>query len=325
MIIGIVDGVSPSDSDADDYDELTIVDSSMAYFGGEIADVQAPDGLTQLVVTNFSTSRNSCVAVVYDSTNELVGERTMSMKPTSLKKFRGVVPLVASTADGHGRVEVECEEPFYPQGILQHVATKNIASLSPQPGLVPPEEPGDWDWQSPVGGVHKATTGNPVKRVNFYPPAGNYTVARLKFYLKRGPWANDGVNSRHNICWLVVGGHNYKMLSYLNFIEDHRVTPKVFLRHGIDVIGPDQTYETGSYDSVQGRKVNFTVTWAGNGKVSATTDDGFVIGNINSNTNQFYVSGSGIVLDMGFNGIDNPNEPAQPGWEWGSWQLSLKQ
>jgi hypothetical protein len=70
-ILGIVDGVSPSDSDADDYDELTIVDSSMAYFGGEIADVEAPDGLTHLVVTNFSSSRNSCVAAGSDSFNEL--------------------------------------------------------------------------------------------------------------------------------------------------------------------------------------------------------------------------------------------------------------
>ena len=53
MIIGIVDGVSPSDSDTDDYDELTIVDSSMAYFGGEIADVEAPDGLTTWLPPTF--------------------------------------------------------------------------------------------------------------------------------------------------------------------------------------------------------------------------------------------------------------------------------
>ena len=71
--------------------------------------------------------------------------------------------------------------------------------------------------------------------------------------------------------------------------------------------------------------MNFTLTWDGDGKFTATTDDGFAIGTINSNTNKFYVSNTGIVLDMGFTGTDNPYEPAGIGWEWGSWQPSLKQ
>ena len=227
-VLGVTTGASPglAHSDADlgvDFDELRIVDSSMAYAGGTGADVEVPWGVREFVVINFATTPNSCTAVVYDSNHNEVGMRTMSMKPTSMKRFKGVTGLVSGTPDKHGRVVVECTKPFYPQGFFLGGPDQNVATASPQPALAPPpqsgcELPGSYCLLVDGGGLVHEPTKSPatwVRRINFRPPPGIYTQMIVHMDVINRGWANNAPGL-HNIGWMGFNGRNRDMPLYLN-------------------------------------------------------------------------------------------------------------
>lgn len=182
----------------------------------------------------------------------------------------------------------------------------------PEPGDSAPE-PGVF---SVPGVVHRPTVTNPVRRISVDVPAGTYRVLELEMSVTHGGWSDRRPRGTHNVFWL-ARERNRDLLGYANV----RHQGELFLRHGIGMrqgnkarVSRRVTWRPGStlhfhyvYDT-RNRRIGLTVRDAG--RVVTTLQGTPNVGSITLGPGQRFL------VDLGFTGRDNPNEPATLGWTY---------
>lgn len=174
------------------------------------------------------------------------------------------------------------------------------------------------------GIVHRATAAHPVERVEWTPPPGDWSRLRLGVTVTRGPWAQANPRGTHNLFWLALN-RNRDLYGYLNL----RNRSTLFARHGIGRPQGEKARMTGRLATAEGasyrfewiydtraRRIDLTVS-QGSRRLTALRG--------RPDVDAIRVRpGDRFLVDLGFTGRDNPNEPASLGWIWSDLELEIE-
>lgn len=166
------------------------------------------------------------------------------------------------------------------------------------------------------GVFHRATSARPVERVVWNVPPGNYRRLRLAVSVTHGGWAAARPAGTHNIFWL-ARNRNRDLFGYANL----RNRNQVFIRYGIGMGQGQKPRLTSGGNFQKGKTYRFEYVYdAAARQVEMTvTQGGRRISHLNGRADQSVIrvgANDRFVMDFGFTGRSNANEPASLGWEW---------
>ena len=174
------------------------------------------------------------------------------------------------------------------------------------------------------GLVHRATRARPVRRVALDVPPGTYRRVVLEVTVTHGGWSERRPSGTHNLFWL-ARDRNRDLLGYANL----RGRNRIFLRHGLGQRQPAKarrergfrwppgaTYRLRYVYDTAARRIRLEVLDGGRKLTSLEH-----VPNVAALT---FGARQRLVVDLGFTGTDNPNEPASIGWSWSDLLLEIR-
>lgn len=174
------------------------------------------------------------------------------------------------------------------------------------------------------GSFHQATAGRPVKRVIFRPPPGDYRQIRLEVSVTHGGWARARPEGTHNIFWL-ARERNRDLFGYVNL----RKRQEVFMRYGIGMPQgqKERVAGRGAFRADETYRFIYLYDAAG-GTVELEVRRGReLIRRLSGRADQRRVrvrQGQRFLVDFGFAGRSNANEPASVGWIWKDLRVEVR-
>lgn len=183
------------------------------------------------------------------------------------------------------------------------------------PGADPGPAPGSGSESLTRPGVfHRPEPGRPVERVVFPVPPGEYRSISLGVTVTHGGWAAANPGGTHNIFWL-ARDRNRDLFGYANI----RGRRELFVRYGIGTRQPQKAKISTRANFIPGETYRFEYIYdAAGGRVELTVRRGSQqVARLRGVPDRRVVrvrQGQRFLIDFGFTGRDNPNEPASYGW-----------
>lgn len=312
--------------------ELPVVTADNLVSAGSSAHLQGwlrgGDRITDFGMVNAGQEARCTVSLFRAGGGAILANAEFPWQAVSYRQFPDALGLLGVAAVSDVRLEVTCDQPFYPFALVTDRRTGEMMSIEPSGlGASSIPTPGA-PFECPAGSVcfenpsvfHAPTPNRPVHRESVTPPAGTYRRVRAIVRVFHGGWFASRPQGLHNIFWMVKNARNRDMFGYVN-VRGPNVND-VFIRHGFNltqeqkpridrplVLNPGATYIFEYIYDMGQRFLQLTVS----------DDFGNVLATLGGVPNVTSVSFNGSqTLDMDFGFVEglNPNEPPTYGWEY---------
>ena len=290
--------------------------------------------LLHLGIVNAGTQTAQCQLAVFRADGVQLGTNvSVEVKPISLRHFADALGVLNAGRIEGARVEVSCNQPFYPFGASFHWPSSHYMFVTPS-NAAPSGGGGSGGPSNPppsadsvvferLGLVHEATVSNPKGIVAV-------TVPRL-LSLKRlvltmefvpGPWNREKVPGNHAIVWLHRGKFRSNTVANVNAFGPNKYTVKA--NQNVDLAAGSNTVAEGSLTFVEGQRYHLRYVYdAESQRITATVSSGGqvlkTIGMAGTAVGgRLTVPSTGMVAEFGHYFGQDPESPevASPRWKY---------
>jgi hypothetical protein len=294
---------------------------------------------TDFGLINLAHDAAQCeVSLLGPDSETVVPSALIPMPPLSQRYFADILGTIGMPSLTAARAAVTCDQPFYAFLLQRNVDNGGLQFTGPAPVLAngfddngPPAAgsctPGAVCFQE-VGTFHTPSSANPVRRLEYPVPGGEYSRLRFQLDFRNGGWYAGGSQLLHDLFWMVRNANNRDMFGYLNFWGPNR--NQSLYRHGIGLVTGDkprlvapatlQVGETYHVDYIYDTAQHFTDLKVTNVSTGALVVEFQSVPNVNS---IHFGSADRITIDFGFVRGVNPLEVPTYGWDYQNLLLEL--
>lgn len=235
-----VDALAPSTLGT----SLPVISSSTMIPAGETAEVlglqRSSDGIiSNFGLINLGQSSISCQASVYRADGaQIAGTVKFSLNPLTMVHFDDALAALGETNIIDVRVDITCDQPFYPYSVVYGGATGDVfvglpaasgASLLTPPGSLPNCGAGSVCYDYP-GIVFTSTTADPYHFITLSPPTGVYSQIKVHLEIQINHW-QPPITNAHGLLYM-IRDRNYYM--YASAFLRGPNSNQLVLRHGFN-------------------------------------------------------------------------------------------
>jgi len=186
-----------------DIQEANVIRATDAFAADRKAVLDLRWGVTQIYVQGLNAGSTTCTADVFDNLGVPVGSGLgLTVPSMGMKRYKSVIDLIKPLSTSVSRVEIVCDNAFYPEAYLWVSGERDFSIISPEREPNPPGPPtidyGPYD-------IHKPTNNKPQARYEFRPPAGKYERFVVKWSIVFNGWSPQGgrTDKFHGLMYLV--------------------------------------------------------------------------------------------------------------------------
>lgn len=210
-----------------DIQEANVIRAADAFAADTKAVLDLRWGVTQIHVQGLNAGSTTCTADVFDNLGAPVGSGLgLTVPSMGMKRYRSVIDLIKTLSTSVSRVEIVCDNAFYPEAYLWVSSERDFSIISPEREPNPPGPPtvdyGPYD-------IFVPTNNNPQKRYEFRPPNGKYERFVVKWSIVFKGWSPQGgrTDKIHGLMYLIFKDYRAGAMGSLiargpnkNFIRD---------------------------------------------------------------------------------------------------------
>ncbi len=317
---------------------LPVISSSTMIPAGQTAELQGLERSSDGIISNFGVvnlgqSPVSCQASAFHADGtQIGGTATLAFNPLTLVHFDDVLNVLGETDVTGVRVDINCDQPFYPYSVVYGSSTGDIfvglpaasgASLLSPPGSLPNCGSGSVCYDYP-GIVFTSTPADTYQFITLSPPSGVYSQIKVHLEIQINGWSPPVTNA-HGLLYM-IRDRNYDM--YASAFLRGPNSNQLVLRHGFNQTAGDKAKLVTGFAPTLGNwyaldylydPINKTIV------LTMSTLDGQVLAKLTGTPNVKQINidpGQNILIGLSNPGT-NDSEPASIGWVYSNLHVEL--
>ena len=288
---------------------------------------------SNLGIVNLGGAMTFCSVSVFRANNVQIQQTAVVGVPAyGQREFYDALNILGEVAAQHVRVNVSCDQPFFPYTTIYDVSTGEVAfaTASGEPDLTstvpPPVDQPPPTGECPEGAIcfsrpgvfYRPTPGETIRRETFSLDDGSYTKIHFWVEVFHGGWRNP-TDGFYSLFWLAINRH-FRLIGFSGFHGPNK--NDILFRHGMNIEAglkpkflepfaatPGQTYVCDFLFDAAGRHLEYKLLDTASHVLMSVTD--------RPNVNRIQV-GNNEDLVADFSSLQglNANEPPTFGWEY---------